>query len=275
MGGGDGDGCSTDPLPPHIPPHFTSPRDRLIHLAMAPVKLVPIKLDFEVENVKLRDAFTWNVNETLMTPEQFAQILVDDFDSPFAPQFGPLIAGAIRKQVAELAPAVEEDERAQGPGALEDGVLPPPPALAHLLSREGESEGEEETEAYGDIRIIIKLDLNVGSLHLRDQFEWPLFSTRGISPEDFSKILTSDLGVGGEFVPIIAHAIREQVCFARLNYDEADQPPNFRKRPLRVDGMEEEWEPEVRVLDEEEMERIFKEKERSTRRIRRQQRGRM
>ncbi len=127
--------------------------------------------------------------------------------------------------------------------------------------------------AFGDMRIVVKLDLHVGSLHLRDQFEWPLFPGRGVAPEDFARLLAADLGVGGEFVPVVAHAIREQVVLARLNFGEAEQAPPLRKRALRVDGAEEDWEPEVRVLDEEEMERIFREKERSTRRMRRQQKA--
>ena len=37
-----------------------------------PEVLVPIRLDMEIEGHKLRDTFTWNKNEQLITPEQFA-----------------------------------------------------------------------------------------------------------------------------------------------------------------------------------------------------------
>lgn len=37
--------------------------------------LVPIRLDMEIEGQKLRDTFTWNKNETLTTPEQFAEVI--------------------------------------------------------------------------------------------------------------------------------------------------------------------------------------------------------
>ena len=59
----------------------------------------------------------------------------------------------------------------------------------------------------------------MGTLHLNDQFEWPLFGS-SISPELFSKGLCADLGIGGEFVPCIAYAIRSQVCASRLNYED-------------------------------------------------------
>lgn len=36
--------------------------------------LVPIRLDMELEGQKLRDTFTWNKNESLITPEQFAEV---------------------------------------------------------------------------------------------------------------------------------------------------------------------------------------------------------
>ncbi|XP_042370836.1 SWI/SNF-related matrix-associated actin-dependent regulator of chromatin subfamily B member 1-like [Plectropomus leopardus] len=52
----------------------------------------------EIEGQKLRDAFTWNMNEKLMTPEMFAEILCDDLDlNPLA--FVPAIASAIRQQI--------------------------------------------------------------------------------------------------------------------------------------------------------------------------------
>jgi SNF5 / SMARCB1 / INI1 len=62
--------------------------------------------------------------------------------------------------------------------------------------------------------------MTVGNILLNDQFEWPLFSS-DTSPEEFSRLLCADLGIAGEFVPFIAHAIRDQVCNARLNIDDA------------------------------------------------------
>ena len=60
---------------------------------------MPIRLDIEFDGVKLRDCFTWNRTEQLITPEQFAEILCDDLDlNPIS--FVPAIAQAIRQQVS-------------------------------------------------------------------------------------------------------------------------------------------------------------------------------
>jgi hypothetical protein len=48
-------------------------------------------------------------------------------------------------------------------------------------------------------------------VNLRDRFEWDLADNTAGAPEVFSRQLASDLGIGGEFVAIIAHAIREQL----------------------------------------------------------------
>lgn len=81
--------------------------------------LVPIRLDMEIEGQKLRDTFTWNKNgtynlffilsylffkykiifsESLITPEQFAEVLCDDLDLNPLP-FVPAIAQSIRQQI--------------------------------------------------------------------------------------------------------------------------------------------------------------------------------
>lgn len=138
-------------------------------------------------------------------------------------------------------------------------------------------------------RTMIKLDLQVGSLHLVDQFEWPLApqpepkretSADGNNapighptPETFAKQLCADLGVGGEFVSIIAHSIREQICYARLNFDEAPKTQFLPETPIRVNNSETEWNPLVEELTAYEIESRIKEQERTSRRLRRSQRA--
>lgn len=69
--------------------------------ACQPEHLVPIRLDIEFDGVKLRDCFTWNRCEAMITPEQFAEILCDDLDlNPIS--FVPAIAQAIRQQVCSF-----------------------------------------------------------------------------------------------------------------------------------------------------------------------------
>lgn len=59
-------------------------------------------------------------------------------------------------------------------------------------------------------RQIVRLEVRVGRVMLRDQFEWDINSLTS-SPESFAASLCSDLGLETEFIPMIAHSIREQV----------------------------------------------------------------
>lgn len=122
-----------------------------------------------------------------------------------------------------------------------------------------------DQQDYEDIRIIVKIDVYVGTLYLLDQFEWPLFSTL-VTPEAFAHIYCSELGVGGEFMPMIAHAIREQVVQARINFVESESPPSWNDRPLRTED-EDEWSPALRTLSGEEIQAMLKEQDRNSRYI--------
>jgi hypothetical protein len=62
--------------------------------------------------------------------------------------------------------------------------------------------------------------LQIGKVNFRDQFEWELGSETSNMPEIFSKQLAAELGLGGEYPGIIAHAIREQLFFKKKQYVE-------------------------------------------------------
>ncbi|KAG5886550.1 hypothetical protein JTB14_012768 [Gonioctena quinquepunctata] len=80
----------------------TDPQINIENACQAEV-LVPIRLDMEIEGHKLRDTFTWNKNESLITPEQFAEVLCDDLDlNPLT--FVPAIAQTIRQQLEAFPP---------------------------------------------------------------------------------------------------------------------------------------------------------------------------
>lgn len=49
-----------------------------------------------------------------------------------------------------------------------------------------------------DMRIVIKLDIIVGSMKLDDQFEWDL-DNEIVAPERFAETYCMELGLGGEF----------------------------------------------------------------------------
>ncbi|CAG8598836.1 10024_t:CDS:2 [Ambispora leptoticha] len=193
--------------------------------------LIPIRLDFDFENHKLRDTFTWNLNEKIITPESFAEILCNDLEIPVE-TYTPLIAEAIRSQVAEYESAAEKS-----------------------LSRV-------------DYRVEINLDIQVGKLNLRDRFEWDLSSD--LTPEEFSRLLTADLGVGGEFAPIIAFSIHEQLLRHKEKLDDFDPESEPLKSAFRPFDEAEEWAPILETLTTEELEKIVLDKERSIRRLRRE-----
>nr|KAF6404128.1 SWI/SNF related, matrix associated, actin dependent regulator of chromatin, subfamily b, member 1 [Molossus molossus] len=131
--------------------------------ASQPEVLVPIRLDMEIDGQKLRDAFTWNMNEKLMTPEMFSEILCDDLDlNPLT--FVPAIASAIRQQI-ESYPT--------------DSIL----------------------EDQSDQRVIIKLNIHVGNISLVDQFEWDMSEKE--NPLPTVEIAIRNTGDADQWCPLL------------------------------------------------------------------------
>ncbi|KAI9348406.1 hypothetical protein BD770DRAFT_327344 [Pilaira anomala] len=147
----------------------------LQHISNIDEILVPVRLDIDVDSIKLRDRFLWNMNvEQYLTPEKFGEMLCEDLELS-THRFVQPIADSIRAQVLDF----ESFTQVQLP--------------------------TEHT------RVVINLDLQIGKVNYRDQIEWELQSERTNAPEIFSRQLAAELGVGGEYVAIISHAIREQL----------------------------------------------------------------
>uniref|UniRef100_A0A5F9CX80 SWI/SNF related BAF chromatin remodeling complex subunit B1 n=1 Tax=Oryctolagus cuniculus TaxID=9986 RepID=A0A5F9CX80_RABIT len=194
--------------------------------ASQPEVLVPIRLDMEIDGQKLRDAFTWNMNEKLMTPEMFSEILCDDLDlNPLT--FVPAIASAIRQQI-ESYPT--------------DSIL----------------------EDQSDQRVIIKLNIHVGNISLVDQFEWDM-SEKENSPEKFALKLCSELGLGGEFVTTIAYSIRGQLSWHQKTYAFSENPLPTVEIAIRNTGDADQWCPLLETLTDAEMEKKIRDQDRNTR----------
>ncbi|KAF1805998.1 hypothetical protein FB192DRAFT_1270447 [Mucor lusitanicus] len=139
--------------------------------------LVPIRLDLEIDGYKIRDTFTWNMNESSITPEQFADITCEDLRLP-PTVFSHLIAASIKEQIQE-----------------------------YFLNA---SNHAKDNNGRVELRTLIRLDIIVGNRILNDQFEWDITCQHN-SPESFAETMATDLGLGGEFKTAIAHSIREQV----------------------------------------------------------------
>ncbi|KAF8908851.1 hypothetical protein CPB84DRAFT_92030 [Gymnopilus junonius] len=150
--------------------------------------LVPIRVEFETDTLRIRDCFTWNVNETLIKPEQFARIFCNDLDIP-ADQWAETVAAQIRAQLEDQE-GVASMELGQD-GAMGVDELPP--------------NGEEVPEC----RVVLSIDVQIGNHHLMDHIEWDLLSP--LTPETFSIKLCTELGLTGEAVPLIAHAVHEEI----------------------------------------------------------------
>ena len=193
--------------------------------------LVPIRLDMELEGQKLRDTFTWNKNESIISPEQFAEILCDDLDLNPVP-FVPAISSAIRQQIEAYA--------------TEGYVV-------------------EETT---DQRVIVKLNIHVGNTSLVDQIEWDM-SEKDNNPEEFAIKLCAELGLGGEFVTAIAYSIRGQLSWHLRTYAYTETPLSTVEVPFRAPSEAESWAPFLETLTDAEMEKKIRDQDRNTRRMRR------
>ncbi|KAI9686343.1 MAG: SWI/SNF chromatin-remodeling complex subunit [Bathelium mastoideum] len=164
------------------------PRKELGTQAEMPEELVPVRLDIEFDRIKLRDTFTWNLNDRTIKPEIFADTLVEDFNLPpeTFPHLSRQVQQEIHEQIQDFYPHCY---------IADEPIDPYLPYNAHKND---------------EMRILIKLDITIGSLELVDQFEWDI-NVPGNSPEEFARQMARDLSLSGEFVTAIAHNIREQI----------------------------------------------------------------
>ncbi|KAI9783608.1 MAG: SWI/SNF chromatin-remodeling complex subunit [Peltula sp. TS41687] len=150
-------------------------------------ELVPVRLDIEWDKIKLRDTFTWNLHDRVISPDLFAEQLIEDFKVPpeQATHLGQLVAQSVKDQIQDFYPQVFIEEEALDP---------------HLPYHAYKND---------EMRILIKLNITIGQHNLVDQFEWDINNPLN-SPEEFAKQMTRDLSLSGEFTTAIAHCIREQ-----------------------------------------------------------------
>ncbi|KAI9894767.1 MAG: SWI/SNF chromatin-remodeling complex subunit [Vezdaea aestivalis] len=176
-------------------------------------ELVPVRIDIDMDKVKLRDTFTWNLNDRVVHPQLFAENLVEDYKVPreLAPQLVHQVTQSIRDQIQEFYPHIDIPE-----GPLE-------PHLPYFAYKNDE------------MRILVKLNITVGALTLVDQFEWDINNPDN-SPEDFARQTSRDLALTGEFTTAIAHSIREQSQLFTRSLYITDHP--FDGRPIEDADLE-------------------------------------
>jgi len=131
-------------------------------------------------------------------------------------------------------------------------------------------------------RCIVNLNVNLLNRLYSDRFEWSLLHPPGLA-EEFAKHTCADLGLGGEWVSAVAHAIYEAVLRLKkdvcenggviLSYNEIDNDAaHGAEAGWRYDPehLADKWEPTVEVLSKEEIEKREGDRERQLRRVRRE-----
>jgi len=214
-----------------------------VHQAAKEVEeLIPIRLDLELEGKKLRDTFTWNKNEKLITLEAFAELLCDDLDLPCT-TFIPVIVETMRTQIKQHEISDDDQE--------------------YYARRSSDDSSTDQ-------RVIIRLNLHVGNVSLQDQFEWDMSEPLN-NPEQFATSICTELGLGGEFITAIAYSIRGQLNWNKKTRAHLEKrlATVTRRMSCRSGPDVERWCPELDVLTDQEMERKLKDQDRNTRRIRR------
>jgi len=121
-----------------------------------------------------------------------------------------------------------------------------------------------------------QLDLQIDTHHLHDHFEWDLGST--LTPEAFARTLCTDIGLSGEAIPLISHAIHEELL--KHKKDAADASvigpgavggAGTGRGAKRLRGVWRDWTemseygPRLELLTAEELERRAGERERAIR----------
>jgi hypothetical protein len=209
--------------------------------------LVPIRLDLKIDGTQIDEFFTWNTAESSLTPADFAALLVADVGLPLASS--GVIAASITSQLNARASA-RANERTD-PALLDD---------------------EDDDDNPPDVRQVIKLNIRVGRVVLRDQFEWDLSQTDNC-PESFAETLCADLGLGRELVPAVAHGIREQLMgVGEFQRRRASCHALDARSVLRKPSLAMVWEPAVECLSVTEQDELERKEKREARFIGRQRR---
>ncbi|KAI9499957.1 hypothetical protein BX070DRAFT_180274, partial [Coemansia spiralis] len=224
--------------------------------------LVPIRLDLDSDGYRLRDTFTWDLNNELIDPKWFAQGLCIDLELP-----SELFVSAIVQSIEDQLEDYRHDTES--------------------------SDGEQLVWVDDELRVVIRIDIIIGHIALRDQFEWDewvdgTLCSQPVTPEQVARVLCSEKALGGEFETSIAHSIREQLyafvkSFLLAGYNHQPQmmprkladhvlPPVV--SALRNLPATQTFAPVIVHLHTVDAERLEKDADRESRRKRRQGRGR-
>ncbi|RMZ86307.1 hypothetical protein DV736_g6467, partial [Chaetothyriales sp. CBS 134916] len=364
--------------------HIYPMTDREAHIqAQLPLTLIPIRVDVDVEAwqpdspyplppqqlqtnynlalpmykrpepvppFKIRDMFMWNLHESLVTPDKFAETFVRELDLPLFQQRKIIeaISTQIRSQLEDYAgialhplfytqqapKSVNENTQGESMQRRDSSVtnglsfpntpraqigasisrpasatpaastplaltplpsgLPQPNSVIATASPilpaaiQGPASGNLEDPVLNPddtYRCVIALSIYRAPKLYTDKFEWSLLHPPGAA-EEFAKQTCADMGLGGEWVAAITHAIYEavlrlkkEVCESGLMQTGGWIQGQLDNQAVReeeaagwrydVDDFGAEWEPKLEELSKEEIEKREGDRERQLRRTRR------
>jgi SNF5 / SMARCB1 / INI1 len=137
--------------------------------------LVPVRVELNVRGTPVTEYFSWDLTETGLSPTDFATLLVADLQLP-------------HRCIAEISTSVSNQ------------------LAVHVSSKQARAVAVSTAES----RQVLRLNIRLGRVVLRDQFEWDLADPNNC-PESFAESLCADIGLGREFVPAVACRVREQL----------------------------------------------------------------
>ena len=272
---------------------------------------------------KLRDIFLWNLHEYLITPDEFAGTIVRDLDLPNVAALTMEISKQIRQQLEEYAGVALHPLFHSNP--IKQGNAVPSAAVLGSITRDGSStplpgsstpltnglatrtngtvtplnglngvtatatpipeSAQDENDPDDMYRCIISLSVNLMNKLYTDKFEWSLLHPPGFA-ERFAKQTCADLGLPGEWVNAMTHAIYEAVLSLKKDACESGGLIGGNGYGGEIDnsaieGSEagwrydhdrlcDEWEPKVETLSKDDIERREGDRERQIRRQRRE-----
>ncbi|KAL9127496.1 MAG: hypothetical protein Q9217_003652 [Psora testacea] len=282
--------------------------------------LPPYRTPDPTPSYRLKDVFLWNLHETLITPDQFATILIHDLDLPNSTKLSMEISNQIRSQLEEYAGVAlhplfhstdttapngnvqksirtaNSREQSSTPALLgpntpltnganghKSPTKTPNPEVSAQASPLPSRTTNNELDPDDTYRCIVTLNINLQNKLFTDKFEWSLLHPVGLA-ERFSKQTCADLGLSGEWVPAMAHAIYEAVL--RLKKEACESGGLVGSYGAEIDNMAaseagagwrfdnehlgDEWEPKLERLSKEEIEKREGDRERQLRRLRRE-----
>lgn len=164
--------------------------------------------------------------------------------------------------------------------ALTNGTAHEITATATRILPESDEYNPDDT-----YRCIVTLNINLSNNLFTDRFEWSLLHPPGTA-EMFAKQTCADMGLGGEWVPAMTHAIYEATLRLKKEACEsggliggngyggeiANDAANGAEAGWRYEPehLADEWEPKVELLSKEEIEKREGDRERQIRRLRRE-----